>query len=310
MWRVTFRGLAAKKFRLVLTSLAVVLGVAFMAGTFVLTDTLGNVFDNLFANTTRGVDAVVRAKEPFKPSNDQGGGEVTRPPVPDSLVGVVRGVDGVDVAQGNLQDGYALVTGKDGEAIVNQAPTLGVAWYPRQRAVNQSLELVKGRQARTPDEVALDLKTFEDGGFKLGDKVRISFLTVPPREFDLVGTFLFGGKKNGTAGATIAAFEPTAAQELMNRSGQWDVIEARADSGVSQTELRDRIQKTLKSEGLAKDYESLTGDQLAKEQANDVKDNLSFFNTFLLIFAIVALFVGAFVIYNTFSITIAQRIRE
>src|SRR6478672_6235297 len=291
MWRVTFRGLAAKKFRLVLTSLAVVLGVAFMAGTFVLTDTLGNVFDNLFANTTRGVDAVVRAKEPFKPSNEQGGGEVTRPPVPDSLVGVVRGVDGVDVAQGNLQDGYALVTGKDGEAIVNQAPTLGVAWYPRQRAVNQSLELVKGRQARTPDEVALDLKTFEDGGFKLGDKVRISFLTVPPREFDLVGTFLFGGKKNGTAGATIAAFEPTAAQELMNRSGQWDVIEARADSGVSQTELRDRIQKTLKSEGLA-------------------KDNLSLFNTFLLIFAIVALFVGAFVIYNTFSITIAQRIRE
>src|SRR3954447_6089313 len=310
MWRVTFRGLAAKKFRLVLTSLAVVLGVAFMAGTFVLTDTLGNVFDDLFANTTRGVDAVVRAKEPFKPSNEQGGGEVTRPPVPDSLVDVVRGVDGVDLAQGNLQEGYALVTGKDGEAIVNQAPTLGVAWYPQKRAVNQSLELVKGRQARTSNEVALDLKTFEDGGFKLGDKVQISFLTVPPREFDLVGTFLFGGKKDALAGATISAFEPTAAQELMNRSGQWDVVEARADSGVSQTELRDRIQQTLKDEGLAKDYESLTGDDLAKEQANDIKDNLSFFNTFLLIFAIVALFVGAFVIYNTFSITIAQRIRE
>jgi putative ABC transport system permease protein len=310
MWRVTFRGLAAKKFRLVLTSLAVVLGVAFMAGTFVLTDTLGNVFDDLFANTTRGVDAVVRAKEPFKPSNEQGGGEVTRPPVPDSLVDVVRGVDGVDLAQGNLQEAYALVTGTDGEAIINQAPTLGVAWYPQKRAVNQSLELVKGRQARTSNEVALDLKTFEDGGFKIGDKVRISFLTVPPREFDLVGSFLFGGKKDGLAGATIAAFEPTTAQELMNRTGEWDIIEARADSGVSQTELRDRIQTTLKNEGLAKDYESLTGDQLAKEQADDVKDSLSFFNTFLLIFAIVALFVGAFVIYNTFSITIAQRIRE
>src|SRR5215510_14700026 len=230
MWRVTFRGLAAKKFRLVLTSLAVVLGVAFMAGTFVLTDTLGNVFDNLFANTTRGVDAVVRAKEPFKPSDEQGGGEVTRPPVPESLVDVVRGIDGVQRAQGNLQDGYALVTGKDGEAIVNQAPTLGVAWYPQKRAVNQSLELVKGRQARAPNEVAL------------------------------VGTFLFGGKKNGLAGATISAFEPTTAQELMNRTGQWDVIEARADRGVSQTELRDRIQETLKNEGLAKDYEALTGD--------------------------------------------------
>src|SRR4029079_10897659 len=204
----------------------------------------------------------------------------------------------------------ALVTGKDGEAIINQAPTLGVAWYPQRRSVNQSLALVKGRERRTSYKVALDRKTVEDGGFKIGDKVRISFLTVPPREFDLVGSFLFGGKKNGLAGATISAFEPTTAQELMNRTGQWDVIEARADSGVSQTELRDRIQKTLKDEGLAKDYESLTGDQLAKEQADDVKSNLSFFNTFLLIFAIVALFVRAFVVYNTFSITIAQRIRE
>src|SRR6476646_4827393 len=209
MWRVTFRGLAAKKFRLVLTALAVVLGVAFMAGAFVLTDTLRHVSDALFANTTRGVAAVVRAKERCKPSNEQGGGEVTRPPVPDSLVDVVRGVDGVGLAQGNLQDAYALVTGKDGEAIINQAPTLGVAWYPQRRAVNQSLELVKGHQARTSNEVALDLKTVEDGGFKLGDKVRISFLTVPPRDFDLVGTFLFGGKKNALAGATIAAFDPT-----------------------------------------------------------------------------------------------------
>src|SRR5215510_478831 len=118
MWRVTFRGLAAKKFRLVLTSLAVVLGVAFMAGTFVLTDTLGHVFDNLFESTTRGVDAVVRAKEPFEPENEQGGGEQTRPPVPESLVDVVAGVDGVELAQGSLA-GYALVTGKDGEAIIN-----------------------------------------------------------------------------------------------------------------------------------------------------------------------------------------------
>ena len=129
MWRATFRGLAAKKFRLVLTSFAVVLGVAFMAGTFVLTDTLNNVFTELFTNTTKGVDAVVRSREPFKASNEQGGGEETRPPVPDSLVDVVSDVDGVDLAQGNLA-GTALVIGKDGEAILNQAPTIGVAWYP------------------------------------------------------------------------------------------------------------------------------------------------------------------------------------
>lgn len=309
MWRATFRGLAAKKFRLVLTSLAVVLGVAFMAGTFVLTDTLNNVFTDLFTNTTKGVDAVARSREPFKASNEQGGGEETRPPVPDSLVDVVRGVDGVDLAQGNVL-GYALVTGTDGEAIQNQAPTFGLPWYPQNRSVNQSLELVEGRQARAADEVTLDQKTFEDGGFKVGDTVRISFLTVPPTDFKLTGVFLFGGKKNGLAGATIAAFEPTAAQGLMNREGQWDLVEARAESGVSETELRDRIREALRDEGLSKDFESITGQELADEQADEIQQNLSFFSTFLLIFALVALFVGAFVIYNTFSITIAQRIRE
>ena len=309
MWRVTIRGLLAKKFRLVLTSIAIVLGVAFMAGTFVLTDTLGSVFDNLFANTTKGVDAVVRAKEPFDPSNEQGGGEQTRPPVPASLVEIVDGVDGVALAQGNLL-GYALVTGTDGEAILNQAPTFGMPWFPPKQSVNQSNEIYEGRQPRAPDEVALDLKTFEDGKFKIGDEARISFLTVEPRRFTVVGTFLFGAKKDGLAGATLAAFDPETAQEVMNRVDQWDLIEVKAADGVSETELRNRIRAALRDEGLSKDFESITGAELAQEQSDDLQQNLSFFNTFLLVFALIALFVGAFVIYNTFSITVAQRIRE
>jgi len=309
MWRATLRGIFAKKFRLVLTSIAIVLGVAFMAGTFVLTDTLGSVFDNLFANTTKGVDAVVRAKEPFKASNQQGGGEQTRPPVPASLVDTVQDVKGVDLAQGNLL-GYALVTGTDGEAIQNQAPTFGLPWFPRRESVNESSVIVKGRPPRAPDEVALDLKTFEDGKFKIGDTANISFLTVEPRKFEVVGTFLFGGKKDALVGATLAAFEPTTAQEVMNRVDQWDLIEVKADSGVSETQVRDNIRAMLRQEGLSKDYESITGTELAKEQSDELKKNLSFFNTFLLVFALIALFVGAFVIYNTFSITVAQRIRE
>ena len=309
MWRATLRGLFAKKFRLVLTSIAIVLGVAFMAGTFVLTDTLGSVFDNLFANTTKGVDAVVRSREPFKASNQQGGGEQTRPPVPASLVDTVQDVEGVDLAQGNLL-GYALVTGTDGEAIQNQAPTFGLPWRPPSDSVNQSSEIVKGRAPRTPDEVALDLKTFEEGKFRIGDTARISFLTVEPREFEVVGTFLFGGKKDALVGATLAAFEPETAQEVMNRVDQWDLIEVKADAGVSQTEVRDNIRQELRDQGLNGDYESITGDELAKEQSDELKKNLSFFNTFLLVFALIALFVGAFVIYNTFSITVAQRIRE
>src|SRR5215216_2766241 len=189
MWKVTLTGLLAKKFRLVLTSLAVVLGVAFMAGTLVLTDTLGSVFDDLFANTTKGVDAVVRAPKPYEETGQSG--TSTRPPVPASLARTVQGGDGVDRAQGSVT-GFALVEGKDGETIQNQAPTLGASWYPRRTAVNRSLDLKRGRQPSAPDEVALDEKTFEDGKFRIGDHARISFLTVDPRRFEITGVFQFG----------------------------------------------------------------------------------------------------------------------
>jgi putative ABC transport system permease protein len=305
MWKVTLTGLLAKKFRLVLTSLAVVLGVAFMAGTLVLTDTLGSVFDNLFGNATKGVDAVVRAPKPFEESDQSG--ITTRPPVPESLVATVQDVDGVDRAQGTVT-GFALVTGKDGETIQNQAPTLGTSWYPRRTAVNRSLDLKRGRQPSALDEVALDEKTFEDGNFRLGDKTKISFLTVDPRRFEITGVFQFGDNAEGLAGATMAAFTPSAAQQLMNRVDQFDQVDVRGDSGLSEVEVRDRIRRTLRAENLP--YQAITGQQFADEQANDIKKNLSFFNILLLIFAIVSLFVGAFIIYNTFSITVTQRLRE
>src|SRR6516162_8588502 len=173
MWKVTLTGLLAKKFRLVLTSLAVVLGVAFMAGTLVLTDTLGSVFDDLFGNATKGVDAVVRAPKPYEESDQSGAS--TRPPGPASLAAAVQAVDGVDRAQGTVT-GFALVEAKNGDTIQNQAPTLGVSWYPRRTSVNRSLDLKRGHQPSAPDEVALDVKTFEDGKFKVGDKAKITFL--------------------------------------------------------------------------------------------------------------------------------------
>ena len=249
MWKVTFKGLFAKKFRLALTSLAVVLGVAFMAGTFVLTDTLGNVFDDLFANTTKGVDAVVRAKEPFKAA-DNNGNQSTRPPVPESLVSTVQSVSGVQRAQGSVF-GFAIVAGKDGDFIQNQAPTFGTSWYPRKTAVNQSLDLIRGRQPAAADEVALDQQTFADGKFKVGDTAKISFSTIEPREFTITGVVQFGGKKNGLAGATLAAFTPSTAQAVMNRVGQWDQIDVRGDPGLSETQVRDRIRRGAARRGLA-----------------------------------------------------------
>jgi putative ABC transport system permease protein len=309
MFRVTLKSLAAKKLRLVLTSIAVVLGVAFMAGTFVLTDTLGSVFDNLFADTNKGVDVVVRGREAFKPADQQGQQTNARPPVPVGLVGEIRQVPEVAKAQGTLL-GYALVIGKNGDAIQNQAPTFATPWRPPAVSVSEALDIQKGRGPRAPDEVMLDQKTFSDGGFKIGDRVRIVFLTVPPREFTITGSFFSGGSENGLAGATLSAFVPKVAQEVTNLTGQWSQIDVKGKPGLSEVEVRDAIRTSLAEAGQTKQYQAITGDQLAKEQANSIKDNLAFFNTFLLIFAIVALFVGAFIIYNTFSITVAQRTRE
>jgi putative ABC transport system permease protein len=314
--RVAIEQILGKKLRVVLTSLAVVLGVAFIAGTLVLTDTLGNVFDNVFASATHGVDAVVRSVAPFK---DQGqNANAVRAPVPDGLLPVIRRTPGVARAQGTMLR-YALVLGRNGQAIQNQAPAFGTVFRPSGTRVNESLDFVgrwRGAPSAGPtadDQVALDIKTAGDAGYRVGDEVPISFSTTPARQFRLSGVFRFGGSDEGLAGATLAAFTPATGQAVFNppsQQGTWDQFDVRATAGVSETQLRDRLNAQLRSAGLRGRYESITGTQLANEQSNNIKQNLSFFNTFLLVFALVALFVGAFIIYNTFSITVAQRTQE
>jgi putative ABC transport system permease protein len=317
MGRVTLQTLRAKKFRLLLTSLAVVLGVAFVSGTFVLTDTLGSVFDNLFVSATKGVDAVVRAREPFSVSGP-GNADATRPPVPTSLVAFVRATPGVRAAQGGLLR-YALVEGRNGQSLQKQAPAFGTAWYPPAGRVNEALDLVpsfrgaRSTQPSGPDDVALDIRSANRGGYRIGDQVHVAFAGAPPRMFRLTGVFRFGGSDAGLAGATLAAFTPaTAVQELAipGQPSTWDQIDVRGAPGLSEIQVRDRVTSALDRAGVGGVYESITGTQSANEQSGNIKSNLSFFNTFLLIFALVALFVGAFIIYNTFSITVAQRTQE
>ena len=211
MWRVTINGLLAHKLRLVLTSLAVVIGVAFMAGTFVLTDTLGSVFDDIFSETTKGVDAVVRSKQEV--DSDVNGNQAPRTPLPESLVGVVEGVRSVAAAQGNVQ-GLAFVQGRDGDTIQHGgAPPLGLSWGPSRRFM-QALTLEQGRRPEGPNEVAIDVKTADEAGYHVGDRVPIVFVTRTPERFRLVGTFKFGESGN-LGGATLTAFDiPTAAAAL------------------------------------------------------------------------------------------------
>ncbi len=308
MWKVTIKGLLARKVRLLLTSIAVVLGVAFMSGTYVLTDTLGSVFDDLFAQTTQGVDAIVRSRQAFDPSTAQSDNTVNqRAPVPESLEAVVARANGVAATQGTVS-GSALVIGKDGDAIQNQAPTIGVSWGPNRR-FDGAIRLTEGKRPTSDGEVALDESTAQDGHLRIGDPVKIVFLESAPETFTLRGIFRFGDTGN-LAGATLAAFDPATAQRVLNRVGEWDTIEVAGRKSFSETELRNNVAAELDSAGMDNRYEAITGTAYADEQSQDVKDNLSFFNTFLLIFALVALFVGAFIIYNTFSIIVAQRSRE
>jgi putative ABC transport system permease protein len=304
MWRVTIKGLLAKKLRLVLVSISVVLGVAFMSGTFVLTDTIGKVFDNLFTDTTKGIDAVVRTKRVV--DEDQGN-FTPRTPVPDSLVPVVADTRGVKVAQGSVQ-GFATVIDKRGDPVQNgQSPTFGFSWL--ERPLGEANELIRGRVPRGPGEVVLDEDTASDAKLKIGDRAEIVFLQIPPEEFEVVGISRFGESGSST-GATRVFFAPETAQRVLGRVGEWDLIEAAADEGVSQQELAKNIRAELATSADAGTYEVLTGEKYADELSDNVKEGLGFFNTFLLIFAVVALFVGAFIIYNTFSIIVAQRSRE
>jgi putative ABC transport system permease protein len=304
VWRVTIKGLLAKKLRLVLTSIAVVLGVAFMSGTFVLTDTLQSVFDNLFNETTKGIDAAVRSKQTI----DQGQAQFRpRNPVPNSLVSVVEGAPGVQRAEGTVQ-GFATVIDRNGNAVQNgQAPTVGFSWQGK--PFGQANHLTQGHPPRAPDEVVLDHGTADDAKVKLGDSVRIVFTTTAPETFRLVGVFTFGSSGSST-GATRAGFEPATAQRVLGRPDEWDEIDVAAKPGVSQDELVGNIRAALHESGDSSSYEVITGKKLADERANNVRQGLSFLNTFLLVFAGIALFVGSFIIYNTFSIIVAQRSRE
>ena len=344
MLRVTLKNLLAKKFRLVLTSLAVVLGVAFMAGTFVLTDTIGQVFDDLFADVNRGVDVAVRSRAAFDETAGAGTEEVREPldspggascdddppPAPGSVLAVVCDVPGVKAAEGSVT-GYALVAriGRDGqpEDAVQPSgpPTLGVSWG-LDRELNQAFggdgRPEVGHRPRGPRQVALDETTAEEAGFTekavedcandggcADARAQIVFLQHPPEAFDVVGIFKFGTAGN-LAGATLAAFDIPTAQEVLSREGQFDVIRIAGEPGVSQTELRREVREAVRELPNGDSIQVLTGAQLAKETSDDIRENLSFFNTFLLVFALIALFVGAFIIYNTFSIIVAQRARE
>ncbi|MEO6205103.1 MAG: FtsX-like permease family protein [Mycobacteriales bacterium] len=299
MLRATFRSLLARKLRLLLSATAVVLGVSFVSGALILTDTLGAVFDDLFASVNSKTAVEVRGKPPFEGSRPDG--QDSRLPVPASLLTSVRQVDGVSSAIGDVS-GYAVILGPDGKPVTQgRAPALGLNYDTNPET--SAFTLRSGAAPTSAGQVAIDAGTAKKQDFAVGD--RITVLTRQGRsDYAISGVFGFGANDN-LAGASIVAFDQATAEQVVGTPGEYETLRLAAQDGVSEVELRDRVRKVLPAGS-----EAVTGEEAAAESASSVKKGLGFFNTFLLVFAGVALFVGAFLIFNTFTILVAQRQRE
>src|SRR6266851_4619046 len=297
MRNVTLKGLLAHKLRLALTALAIVLGVTFISGTFVLTDTLQNTFSTLFGNIYQKIDFQVRGVAQLG-----SGVNVTRNEMPESLLATVQHVPGVAAADGQVT-GYAQFVARDGKAISTGggAPTLGVAYDPDQQM--SPLHLIAGGPPVTSDDVVMDAGTAQKYHFAVGQQVRI-LSTEAPRTFTITGIVQFG-TANNLAGATLAAFTLPTAQAIAQETGKLDDINAVAAPGASKAAVQRAI-----AQALPPGVEVVTGQTVVNESTSSVNQALSFFSTALLVFAFIALFVGAFTIYNTFSIIVGQRTRE
>ena len=298
MIRVAIRNVLAHKLRLGLTMVAIVLGVGFVAGTYVLTDTLDRTFVNLFGNVYRNVDVAVRGVA-YLPAD--GGGEAQRRDVPASVIQRLRSVPGVGEVDGVVQ-GYAqLVDPRTRKPVsTSGAPTNGVAWHPNSRL--STTTIVTGRPPAGPGEVAVDRHTVDKHHWRLGEALTV-VTRGGVRQERLVGAFELAGS-DSLGGATITAFEPRTAQRLLGQPGRYDMLEI-GSTGPSPDQLRAAVARVLPS-----GYQALTGQQLVDETSNEISKGVGFLKVALLVFAGIALFVGTFIIFNTFSMLVAQRTRE
>ena len=293
MWKATIRGLLARRVRLVLTALAVLLGVAFVSATYVLTDTVKRSFDGVFAQTLSGVDLQVQGLREL----DRG----DPPRIPDRALDEVRAVPGVARAEGFVT-GYAQFVDRDGESIGGGGPpTFGASWVDDGpfRLVDDGVS----RPPRRAGEVAMDAATASDNGFQVGDRVRV-LLQGPAREYRIVGLFGFGDRYDFGA-VTFAAFDLETAQRVFDAPRVLDRIYVQREPDVPVRVLQARLERALGGR-----YDVLTAAEAVRQVGETVRNFLSFFTYALLGFAAIGVVVGAFVIFNTFTILVTQRTRE
>ena len=289
MTRVTLRNVSAHKLRLVLSVLAVVLGTAFVTGSLVFTATLKGTFDRLLEEGTEGLSVMIEPEDP------RGAG------VPFDLVDRVRETPGVDAAEPGVSGTVVLFNADGSPYQTGGAPSEGVEWVDDDEAVGGVGELTAGHAPEAPDQVLLPEGVLDQAGLSLGDPAQVYTVSQGMVDVTVVGTYV---SPSDTGGYVGVAFSPDTAREMFTDGVHAQNIAVKAEPGVEQGELRDRLAAELPEQNVR------TGEEVSEELSAQLSTMLDFVNYFFVAFGLIALLVGTFIIYNTFSMLVAQRLRE
>lgn len=300
MLRATLKSLLARKLRLILSTLAVVLSVMFVSGSLVLTDTLGRTFDSVFSNIYSSTDVQVTAKS--ETANEASGNPAVARPMPASDVERIAKVDGVRKATGAVFVTGARVVGKNGKIVLSQSGQFGGSW----NGEDETTKLIAGKAPGAADEVVINNGLALQGKFAVGDAIDVIAREAPRKTYKVAGIMQYAGNRDSMAGETTVLFtEATAQQVMLGETGVFNLVDVKGEPGVSDNQLRDNIKAVLGA-----GYVVQTGEELTKESSEAIRGLLDYFNYFFLGFGTIALLVGVFLILNTFSIIVSQRTRE
>ncbi|MDH6113910.1 putative ABC transport system permease protein [Kitasatospora sp. MAP12-15] len=306
MYRTALRNVLAHKARLLMTVLAVLLGTAFVAGTLVFTDTLGSALKSENAKSYIDIAVTVSDRDAVSNGYDRGGRSSagTAAGLTDDVRRKIAALPGSADARG-VVSGFAGIADKHGSLIGDGFSTTGTNYVPGPDGKDSRYPLVDGRGPVAPGEVALDARTAEKGGFKVGDTVRVA-VNGPVMQLKLVGT-LHTNDPRISAGGSLAAFDTATAQTLYLSPGRFNELDVKGSPGADDDALLTAVKAALPSAG---DFDAQTGKQLAAEQERMIAEGTKGMSKALLAFAGISLFVGVFIIANTFTMLVAQRTRE
>lgn len=300
MLGLAIRNLFARKFRAISTALSVFFGVAMISGTLLINDSVNRSFDSLFSEVNAGIDVTVRERtvvdDPFAQNPSTGFEE--------SIIEDIEKVEGVEVAEGVVADDRITILGDDGERIGPPGggpPHLALSTVEFEEF--EALTIVEGERPSAEGEVALDQDSADEAGFEIGDEITITG-AAGATDYTLVGITRFGSGDT-SLGASLAQFTIEEVQRLTGKEGRFDEIDIAAAPGTTPEELAPRVKEAVGAK-----FDVMTGQETAEEDAGDITEGFAFLTTALLVFAGISVFVGGFLIFNTFSITVVQRTRE